>query len=397
MLNLLLAIVLLSPGGVLRVDTNFEGGSAGRVEVVGPQHLLVAVEGEVDQDGRNRQANWYYFRVRGASPGRTLQIDLVNLPGEYNYRPNRGAVTGDTPAVWSQDGKTWNHVADYTYNQDIPQMTLRVTPRRSTLWIAHAPPYTGQQLRKFRGWATGRRGFREETIGTSVDGRPIYLWTMGNGSRVIWLMFRQHSWESGTSWVCEGAVRALLSEDRLRNGIVWKILPLCDPDGVARGGVRFNRFGYDLNRNWDTPDSPRMPEIASQRAAVRRWLEAGNPVDVFLTLHNTETAEYLEGPPGAEGAAGNQGDLARHLFQLLEGTTSFAPTQPLRFADATTTAGKPGRMTVVQGLSHDFGITAFLMEQRISFNPRLGRLPLAEDRLNFGRQLVIALDQLFPR
>jgi hypothetical protein len=31
------------------------------------------------------------------------------------------------------------------------------------------------------------------------------------------------------------------------------------------------------------------------------------------------------------------------------------------------------------------------MEQRISFNPKLRRLPLIEDRLTFGRQLVEAL------
>jgi hypothetical protein len=47
-----------------------------------------------------------------------------------------------------------------------------------------------------------------------------------------------------------------------------------------------------------------------------------------------------------------------------------------------------GRMTVVQGLWHDFRIPAFLMEQRIAFHKKLGRLPLVEDRVRFGRELV---------
>ena len=86
-------------------------------------------------------------------------------------------------------------------------------------------------------------------------------------------MFRQHSWESGSSWVGEGAVRALLSAELsdLRNEIQWKIIPMCDPDGVARGGVRFNYKGYDLNRNWDVVD-PEMPEITAQRKAVADWI-----------------------------------------------------------------------------------------------------------------------------
>ena len=69
----------------------------------------------------------------------------------------------------------------------------------------------------------------------------------------VWLMCRQHAWETGTSFVGEGAIRYLLSDEAapLRKSLVFKILPMMDPDGCARGGVRFNRNGYDLNRNWD--------------------------------------------------------------------------------------------------------------------------------------------------
>ena len=50
-----------------------------------------------------------------------------------------------------------------------------------------------------------------------------------------------------------------------------------------------------------------------------------------------------------------------------------------------------GRMTVIQGLYHDFKIPAFLMEQRVAYNEKLKRLPTVEDRLAFGRQLVDAM------
>ncbi len=211
-------------------------------------------------------------------------------------------------------------------------------------------------------------------------------------------MFRQHSWESGSSWVGEGAIRTLLASGsiKLREQIVWKILPLCDPDGVARGGVRFNANGFDLNRNWDVVDPIKMPEITAQRNAVKQWLGGGHPIDLLLSLHNTETGEYLEGPPD-NGGSGKFRPLSERVFETLSKNTTFAPAQPLRYAEETTTPGKTGRMTVIQGLYRDFGIAGFLMEQRISYNAKLGRLPEVADRLNFGAELVKSLAEAVTR
>jgi hypothetical protein len=207
-------------------------------------------------------------------------------------------------------------------------------------------------------------------------------------------MFRQHSWETGSSWTGEGTVRALLldaAESRsLRRSIVWKILPLCDPDGVARGGVRFNANGYDLNRNWDVENAAKMPEIAAQRDAVREWIRAGHSVDLFFSLHNTETGEYLDGP-GEAGGQGKFRPLAERFFRTLSEETTFAPTRPLQYSGVTTTPGMAGRMTVVQGLYRDFKIAAFLMEQRVSYNQKLGHLPEIPDWIAFGAQLVRAV------
>ena len=358
------------------ITTAFEGGSAGPVTKVSDTHFRVGVKGEKDQNGRNRQATWYYFQVEGA--GREpVTIDMVDLPGEYNFKPNRGAITDATPPLISYDQKTWTHLTDIGYDKEEPRLRLKITPKSAQFWIAHTPPYTNAHLQQLR-----KSIRREQVIGKSAGGRDLYLWTIGNGPKTVWLMFRQHSWESGSSGVGEGAVRSLLADSR---GVTWKIIPFCDPDGVARGGVRFNVNGYDLNRNWDTIDRKLMPEIAAQHAAVAEWIRSGRTIDFFLSLHNTETNEYLEGPPGPMPAVGTK------LFDMLVKETTFHPARPLFSAGATTTAGMKGRMTVIQGLWHDFKIPAFLMEQRIAYNEKLKRLPAIEDRVNFGRQLVHAI------
>jgi hypothetical protein len=390
-----LPAVILSVAPMLAgttIHTDFEGSSLGRVEKVSDTHFRLGAKGEKDQDGRNRQANWYYFRVEGANK-KEMILDIVDLPGEYNYKPNRGAITKDTPPVISYDQRTWKHIETFEYDAAEPKLRLRVSPAAARFWIAHTPPYTAANLAQLRAEATRHSDFREEVIGKTAGGRDLVLWTIASpdsdrNKKTVWLMFRQHSWETGSSWTGEGAVRGLLRDDaesrRLRQNIVWKILPLCDPDGVARGGVRFNANGYDLNRNWDIENAAKMPEIAAQRNAVRKWIRAGHSVDLFFSLHNTETGEYLEGPVKFQ-------PLAERFFRTLSEETTFAPTRPLQYSDATTTPGMVGRMTVVQGLYRDFQIPAFLMEQRVSYNEKLGHLPEIPDRIAFGDQLVRAV------
>lgn len=254
-------LLFLVPGlaAAITVSTNFEGGCLGRVEKVSNTHVRLAVKGETDQDGRNRQANWYYFRIDDAG-AKELTLDIIDLPGEYNYRPNQGAITKDTPPVISYDGRTWKHIDTVSYDPAGPTLTLRITPAQPRFWIAHVPPYTSVELGRLRADARRHPDFHEQVIGKTLGGRDVLLWTIARqpeakDAPTVWLMFRQHSWETGSSWAGEGAIRALLGNDaeavRRRQSIVWKVFPLCDPDGVSRGGVRFNANGYDLNRNWD--------------------------------------------------------------------------------------------------------------------------------------------------
>lgn len=374
-------MLLLPLAFFISVTWNFEGGSAGRVEVVDSAHVRVGAQGEKDQDGRNRQANWYSFRVSDVKPGQPVTIDLIDLPGEYNYQPNRGAVNAETPAVWSDDGKTWRHVEDFRYDPAEPKMTLRITARGRHFYVAHTPPYTNRHLDNL--WKDAKAQFQRQEIGRSVEGRPLWLWTTGSGPKTIWLMFRQHSWETGSSWAGEGAVRELLRNAELRQAYTWKILPMADPDGVARGGVRFNKFGFDLNRNWDVNGVAKMPEIAAQRQAIL----SGGGGALFLSLHNTETAEYLEGPPGATPEVRA---LAERFHAALVAKSSFAPTRPLSFAGSVAA----GRMTVIHGLTRERAWPAFLMEQRISMHPKYERRPLVEDRLRFGGELVRVISEV---
>ena len=376
------------------IHTDFLGGSLGKIEWVTPVHARCAVEGESDQDGRNRQANWYYFRVDGARD-QELTLDLVDLVGEYNFRPGSHAVTKDTHPVYSYDGRHWRHFDAIEWDDQEVRLRLRFSPAQDTVWIAHVPPYTNDHLSLLINDVANHPHFQREAAGRTVEGREMLLLTVTDPQvppqekKVVWLMFRQHSWETGSSWAGEGALRFLLSDApeaaRMRRGAIFKIFPMADPDGVARGGVRFNAHGYDLNRNWDAVDAKLMPEIAAQRKAVLDWVDSKRPVHLFLSLHNTETSEYLEGPAEYR-------ELADRLRKMLVEMTTFHPTRAEpRDAASSTTPEKPGRMSVNQGLHHDRRIPAMLMEQMVTFNTKLGRRPTIQDRLDFGAGLVRAI------
>lgn len=376
-----------------RIDTKFEAGNAGRMEIVSPNHIRVAVNGEVDQDKRNRQPTWFYFRLDGAA-GREVTIELDHLDGEYNYRPHKGAGFRNTIPVYSYDNQTWTHFETSEFDPDVPSLKVRIKPPKDPVWIAWQPPYTTAHLNKLLAEIGRSKFLRREVVGKSVQGRPLLLLTITNPSvpdknkKVIWLMARQHAWESGTSWVCEGALRFLVSTNpraaRIRDEYIFKVFPIADPDGVVRGGVRYNVYGYDLNRNWDTAEPKHMPEIFAMRKAMLDWLDAGGRMDVFFSLHNTSSADYISGPLTAGGPAVR--DLAMRISKLLDTETTFyAPKGP---RDESPEPSPKGRQSVYEYLFFQRKVPAFLMELMVDSSPKISRPPTVQDRLEFGAALA---------
>lgn len=391
----LLAAAVLPACAPVSITSDFECGSLGRVERQAETRFVCAVEGQADHDGRNRQVTWYAFRLDGAK-GREVTVTLTDLRGEYDYKPARIAITDEIPPVVSADGVTWSHLAGVTHDAAAGMTTLRLKPETDRLWVAHVEPYGWSRLLGFLDRVGGHPHLRRESAGTSIEGRDLVLLTITDpavpdaGKRVAWLMCRQHAWESGTSFVGEGAVEYLISDAAagLRRETVFKVFPMLDPDGVVHGAVRFNRNGFDVNRNWDTcgaggdRDRELMPEVWHAKGAIGAWLDGGGRIDLFLTLHNQERGGWLSG-------SARHGDLAKRLFEELKERT----TCDLPGAGPAPTGPRPaaGRMTVYQYLDLERGVPAFLLEQGVARDARLGRLPTSQDRLAFGRELAQAM------
>ena len=56
----------------------------------------------------------------------------------------------------------------------------------------------------------------------------------------------------------------------LLNHFVIKIVPMLNPDGVARGHYRFDTLGQNLNRHYDDPDFFKQPSIYAVKEVIKQ-------------------------------------------------------------------------------------------------------------------------------
>ena len=263
----------------LKIDSAFDGGN---IEVVGVGPDSAALK--IRQDSGGPWFQWFYFRVRGGA-GRDLTLRIVNAslcayPDGWNgYR-----------ACVSADNETWRR-ADTRYADGVLEIRLRA--EGDTSWFAFFAPYDLARHAGFVKRAGRNSAVAVKAIGRSFDGREITALSLGEGDRQVWLLGRQHSGETMASWWMEGALERLLDDrdpvaGELRRIARIHLVPLVNIDGAARGNLRGNAAGIDLNRQWHAPDPATAPEVAAVIAAMS---ETG--VALCLDVHGDETIPHV--------------------------------------------------------------------------------------------------------
>jgi hypothetical protein len=98
------------------------------------------------------------------------------------------------------------------------------------------------------GQTTTRKTYeRRVKVGTSVEGRNIYAYQVGdpNASKVALIIGQLH----GDEKAGVKTAKALINDTRTVKGIQLWVIPSMNPDGNA-ASTRKNANGVDLNRNW---------------------------------------------------------------------------------------------------------------------------------------------------
>lgn len=101
----------------------------------------------------------------------------------------------------------------------------------------------------------------------------------------------------------KGFLNFLLSDKEeakyLREQIVFKIVPMINPDGVTIGNFRTSLCGKDLNRTFKLPNELLIPEVKGlKELVIKLKQEWKNRLIMFFDLHGHSVKKnvFLYGP-----------------------------------------------------------------------------------------------------
>ncbi|XP_066958146.1 cytosolic carboxypeptidase-like protein 5 isoform X1 [Macrobrachium rosenbergii] len=108
--------------------------------------------------------------------------------------------------------------------------------------------------------------------------------------RVVVILARVHAGESPTSYMVQGMMEFLTGNSTeattLRDHVVFKIIPMLNPDGTYLGNYRSTLMGWDLNRSWNEATVWGHPTIYAAKELILQLDEAPwCELDLVLDLH----------------------------------------------------------------------------------------------------------------
>lgn len=274
---------------MLHVDSTFDSGNAELLEQAGDE-LRLAIRPDVGE----RHLQWFHFRVTGAR-GRRLVWRLTNAskasyPGGWK----------DYAACASYDREHWFRVPT---RYEGGELVVEHEVAADAVWYAYFAPYDEARHQRLIGAMQGRPGVRLSSLGPTLDGRSLDLLTFGKeGGTPCWIIARQHPGETMAEFLVEGLLQRLLDPaDALARSLLQRarffIVPNMNPDGSARGHLRTNAAGTNLNRAWAEPSMEASPEVFLVREAMDR-----SGVRFCLDVHGDEALPY-NFIAGADGVA----------------------------------------------------------------------------------------------
>ncbi len=268
------------------------------------------VELEIRRDAGEEHLQWFHFRVSGGC-GQRLRLRITNAAatsyprGWENYR-----------ACMSADRKNWTRVETQYVGGEL---IIEDVPVSDVVYYAYFAPYSLERHSDLIARCAEHPFVTAERLGSTPDGRDLDLLRIGEaaaGKIPCWVIARQHPGETMAEWFVEGMLNRLLDADDpvaqdLLGRAIFYIVPNMNPDGSARGHLRCNALGVNLNREWQQPSLEKSPEVYLVR---ERMLKTG--VSFALDVHGDEALPY-NFIAGADGVASLSDSIhaARELYK----------------------------------------------------------------------------------
>ncbi len=244
----------------------------------------------IDSDSNSDFRQWFHCSIQGIY-GENCTVRFVNA--------------SETSYVEGWDG--YNVCASYDRDEwfRIPcryengELIAEFTAEQDRIYLAYFTPYSHERHLSLLARAQASGLVELTTLGQTVDGRDMDRLIISgvpadqrDSLKQIWVIGRQHPGETMAEWFIEGMLGALLDEDHaistsLLTQAVFHVVANMNPDGSARGNLRTNATGANLNREWMEPTMAQSPEVYLVRQAMQQ-----TGIDLFLDIHGDEALPY---------------------------------------------------------------------------------------------------------
>ncbi|KAK7492935.1 hypothetical protein BaRGS_00015882 [Batillaria attramentaria] len=293
--------------GHLIFDACFESGNLGRVDYI--------TEYEYDLFIRPDTCNprfrvWFNFTVENVKADQRVIFNIVNFSKTKSlYRD------GMTPLVKSTSRPKWVRIpTKYVYYYRCPDhrknyvmsFAFNFDSEDEVYQFAYCYPYSYTRLQNYLDNLEKRNYdfFTRELLCLTVQQRRLDLLTIthpdnlyppeGEKQKMVYITARVHPGETPSSFVCQGVIDFLVSNHPiakiLREHLIFKIIPMLNPDGVYLGNYRCSLMGFDLNRHWQEPSPWAHPTLYSTKNMLMELDRSGKyEVDFYIDLHAHST------------------------------------------------------------------------------------------------------------
>ncbi|XP_066500835.1 cytosolic carboxypeptidase 6-like isoform X6 [Hoplias malabaricus] len=291
--------------GHLIFDACFESGNLGRVDYISEFEFDLFIRPDTCNP---RFRVWFNFTVEHVRETQRVIFNIVNFSKTKSlYRD------GMAPVVKSTSRPKWQRLpAKNVYYYRCPDHRRNYVmsfafcfDREDDVYqFAYCYPYTYSRLQHYLTSLEQRNleYLKREQLGLSVQQRRLDLLTITNPAhlnperekRVVFLTARVHPGESPASFICQGVIDFLVSQHPvaqvLRDHVVFKIVPMLNPDGVYLGNYRCSLMGFDLNRHWQDPSPWAHPTLhAVKQLIVQMNQDPKVSLEFYIDVHAHST------------------------------------------------------------------------------------------------------------
>ncbi|XP_011302716.1 cytosolic carboxypeptidase 6 [Fopius arisanus] len=291
--------------GHLCFDAAFETGNLGRVDLISEYEYDLFIRPDTCSP---RLRLWFNFTVDNVRTDQRVIFNIVNVSKSKNLFRE-----GMTPLVKSTSKPKWQriprkHVFYYRsaqhQNHHVLTFAFNFDREDDVYQFALTYPYSYTRYQgHLDNLSTKCSSVKRETLVSSVQKRKVELVTIGTNieerpRRVVVVLSRVHPGESPSSFICQGLMDFLVSghpiAQVLRDYVVFKIIPMLNPDGVFLGNYRSTLMGVDLNRAWNRISDWIHPTLSATKTLLESLDKNTNiPLDCVLDLHAHTNATGL--------------------------------------------------------------------------------------------------------